>query len=64
MLYSGDEVYDDVITSGQYYQYEGLTRTERHNIIDALIETGKFDRDLLLVMDDEELLDLADEYEI
>ncbi len=62
MSYSGDEVYDGDITSGVYY-CEILTDYERAGIISALVDEG-FDPAYLVIMDDDELMSLADEYDI
>lgn len=62
-MLSGDEFYGDDITSGIYFS-ESLSESERESLITAIWLFGEYDKPTLRTMDDEELLNLADEYAI
>lgn len=64
-MYSGDEFYDDEITSGaSYYSMSTMDDDMREAIIDALIIAAGYTRNALIQLSDDELWELADDFGI
>lgn len=62
-MYSGDDYYDDDVTSGMH-SIAFLSAFTRKQYIDALALVSEYTRAVLEILDDLDLLELAEEYEI
>lgn len=60
MIYAGDETHGDEVTSGIFHDYS----PNRYEMIEALMSTGDFTLELLQILDNYELEQLCNEYEV